>query len=367
MIQQPAPRSSIVGMTGHGFYDATSSPQLAAQMAALPWLVDALVEALREPITEGTLVFADFGCSEGRNSVFGMTDLVKAARKASDRPIQAVHSDLPTNDFNSLLGRLRAGENGPYPVEGVFPSAVAGSMFEQLLAPASVTAATTFNSVGYLSVPPAIGLSGFLLPNGPRRTTGAAFVTVEEHDVFFAQSQSDLASFYRARSAELIPGGLLLVKCWGRDESTCTSFGVFDVLHDALRSQVEGGGLTDDQLRSFVDPAWFCSIEDLLAPLADPSSPEHGTFRILRSSAAKTPMAFVDELDRTGDVATYATSYAAYLQAFAEPLVRLHFGELDNIDELVDGIFDEVKNRVADDLDYYRPEFLSVAALLQRI
>lgn len=95
------------GMMGQGFYNRNSAPQMSAIEHVLPWL-DAAVSAL--PLEgPGPIGLADFGCSEGRNSIALMQRIVPALRARTDADILTIHSDLPTNDFSALFRDLRPG------------------------------------------------------------------------------------------------------------------------------------------------------------------------------------------------------------------------------------------------------------------
>src|SRR5262245_61986979 len=142
------------GMKGEGFYDQHSSPQMAAIEAVLPWLEDAVVRSDWES-TQSPIVVADFGCSEGRNSIAAMRRVVKALRARRQRPIQTIYSDLYSNNFNQLFLNLAAGEATQ---EQVYAAAVGGSMFQQLLPPQTVSIATTFNALGWLDRRPDVGI-----------------------------------------------------------------------------------------------------------------------------------------------------------------------------------------------------------------
>jgi SAM dependent carboxyl methyltransferase len=95
------------GMVGHGFYNRNSAPQMAAIDCVLPWLDDAVggMVLAEDPQTIG---LADFGCSEGRNSIAVMRRPVASLQRRTSRPFLTIHSDLPTNDFSELfVGLLR--------------------------------------------------------------------------------------------------------------------------------------------------------------------------------------------------------------------------------------------------------------------
>jgi len=141
------------GMVGRGFYNRHSAPQWSAIDYVLPWL-EASLASMNLPTSPESITLADFGCSEGKNSIAVMQRLLPVLRRRAARPLATIHSDLATNDFSELFRRLRADGRSAFAVDGVYSSAVAGSMYDQLLPPASACAATTFNAIGYLSTPP---------------------------------------------------------------------------------------------------------------------------------------------------------------------------------------------------------------------
>src|SRR5262245_43828336 len=161
-------RAVTTGMKGDGFYDRHSSPQWAAISAVLPWIEEAVGRA---DLADGQapIVLVDYGCSEGRNSIEALRKLVDAVWKKTTRPIQTVHSDLPTNNFNQLFVNLAEVGRSATPGPRVYSAAVGGSMFEQLLPPRTATIATTFNAIGYLDQRPAVELPDYILPMGPGR------------------------------------------------------------------------------------------------------------------------------------------------------------------------------------------------------
>jgi len=113
------------GMKGEGFYDDHSAPQMATIAAVLPWLEEA-VGQMDLAAHGGPVVVADFGCSEGRNSIAAAGRIIAALRVRDRRPIQTVHSDLPTNNFNQLFANLYPGGQPVFPALDVFSPPWAG-------------------------------------------------------------------------------------------------------------------------------------------------------------------------------------------------------------------------------------------------
>ncbi|HEY5410364.1 MAG TPA: hypothetical protein VIJ94_06525, partial [Caulobacteraceae bacterium] len=126
-------------MEGGGFYNRNSNLQAAGIALALP-LLETATDAI--PV-EGAapLVVADYGCSQGRNSMRPMRLAIDTLRRriGPDRPIEVIHTDLPSNDFTSLFTTLS--EDPASYLAGqprVFPSAIGRSYFEPILPPGRV-------------------------------------------------------------------------------------------------------------------------------------------------------------------------------------------------------------------------------------
>jgi gibberellin A4 carboxyl methyltransferase len=221
------------GMLGRGFYNRHSAPQWAAIDYVLPWLEDALL-SMNLAVAPDTIALADFGCSEGKNSIAAMQRMLPVVRKRTTRPIATIHSDLATNDFSALFTNLRVDGGSAFPFDKVYSLAVAGSMYDQLLPPASLCVATTFNAIGYFSRRPLERLPGFIQPNGPSAIRNIGTVTAQERAVFAQQATDDLSAFLTARAAELVPGGKLLVEVFGVSGGRCTGHGIYDALNDAI-------------------------------------------------------------------------------------------------------------------------------------
>ena len=133
---------------------------------------------MKWPDAPAPIVVVDYGCSEGRNSIAAMQRIASALREQTSRPIQVVHSDLPTNDFNQLFVNLASAGSAERATAQIYASAVAGSMFEQLMPSQTVTLATTFNAIGFLDHRPPVEIAEYILPMGPgARGPESAFPT----------------------------------------------------------------------------------------------------------------------------------------------------------------------------------------------
>ncbi|WP_372574455.1 hypothetical protein [Ruegeria jejuensis] len=352
------------GMVGHGFYDGHSAPQWEATAHVLPWLEEAAA-ALDLP-DRGVITLADFGCSEGRNSVAVMQHLVTALRTRSERPIRTIHSDLPTNDFTDLFALLNPEAGSAFADDHVYSSAVAGTMFRQLLPPASVQMAMTFNAIGFLSRRPLDRLPGYILANGPSALNPVGHVSTAERAAFAQQADADLRSFARARAAELVPGGKLLIEVFGAGETLRTCDGIYDVLNDAVLDALKAGMLTQEAYARYYQPVYMRRLDEVLAPFEDSNSDLNTLFMRERSELYEIPVSFVDAFQQNGDVATYAKAYTDFFRAFTETSLRLNLADSADLEGLLRYIYARAEQRVCETPERYPFNYIAMAVLLTR-
>ncbi|MEX0349613.1 MAG: hypothetical protein AB3N15_09330 [Paracoccaceae bacterium] len=351
------------GMVGHGFYDSNSAPQWTATAHVLPWLEE--VASTLELPGDGAITLADFGCSEGRNSVAVMQRLVSALRARSDRPIRTIHSDLPTNDFSDLFELLDP-EGGAFEDDHVYSSAVGGSMFRQLLPPASVQIAMTFNAIGFLSRRPLDHLPGYILANGPSALNPVGHVSAAERASFAQQADADLRSFARARAAELVPGGKLLIEVFGAGEQLRTCDGIYDALNDAVLDALKAGMLTQEAYARYYQPVYMRTLDEVMAAFEDSNSGLSALFTLDRSELYEIPVSFVEAYRKSGDVATYAQAYTNFFRAFTETSLRLNLSDSADLEGLVRFIYTRAEERVREMPERYPFNYIAMALLLTR-
>ena len=98
---RPAP------MEGGGAYNRSSSVQAAGLSPAVP-LFEQAAKTVPLPTDPTPIVIADYGSSEGRNSLAPMSAAIRTFRNRVDpkRAISVVHTDLAENDFSALFQTL---------------------------------------------------------------------------------------------------------------------------------------------------------------------------------------------------------------------------------------------------------------------
>jgi len=355
-------------MKGGGYYDAHSQEQRAALDVFLPWLQQAAAELSQSPGHRISWSLMDIGSSEGGNAIYAMNHVISALRKNSRLSVRVCFDDLPTNDFNHLFANLFPARGAAFEQSDVFPAAIAGSAFGRLAPPRSLDVVTTFNAIAFLEKRPDAQLPHYILPMGPgpRAPRDGVSVTQAEREPFRSQAAEDLRRFYLARAEELVSGGKLLVQVFGRDEQHCTSYGIYDVLSDALLDEVEAGRLPKGVYERLVFPIYFRALDELLAPIrADESLRK--VFRIDRFESREVPVPFNTTLASTGDRSVWARSYAGFLRAFTESILAAALPDEVSKPEVLDRVYQRVGERLVGDPPRYEFHYVSVATLLTRL
>ena len=157
MIGSPAPPVGDA-MEGQGYYNTHSRPQAAAASQGHAMFARA-AELTRAPPDGAPIVIADFGSSEGRNSLAPVGAAVRVLRRCQRTPICVVHVDRPGNDFASLFGLLRRDpESYLAAAEGVFTYATGGSFYEPVFPAGHVSLAWCSIALHWLSALPELSL-----------------------------------------------------------------------------------------------------------------------------------------------------------------------------------------------------------------
>ncbi|KZK92965.1 SAM dependent carboxyl methyltransferase [Pseudovibrio sp. Ad46] len=357
--------TGMTGMAGGGFYDANSAPQWEQIAAVLPWLEDTL-SSLPFEKGSGPVTFADFGCSEGRNSISVMRHLIGKTMQQTDRPFLTIHSDLPTNDYSKLFLGLRPDGQSTFGSQRVSSAAVGGSMYDQLLPPDSVHIATTFNSIGYLSERPLNKLPGYVLPNGPSKRRANGHVTEAESKIFAKQAEDDMAAFLTARANELVSGGKLMVQVFGCTNELRTCDGLFDLLNDALLAHVKLGNISSQVYERYYQPVYFRSLEELTSPLTNSAYNLAGLYTLDRTESYEVPVPFVEAYKQDKDLDRYATNYVNFFRAFTQAVLRGNLPDTPSKANLLDQIYKTAETLLKATPEDYSFRNISVAMLLTR-
>jgi SAM dependent carboxyl methyltransferase len=301
-------------MEGTGFYNKHSSAQAAGieQMLAL-----LKVAANEVPVGDETLVIADYGASQGRNSMTPMRIAIETLRGrcGAEKPAIVFHTDLPSNDFTSLFNALKddpmsylAGSTG------IFPAAVGRSFFETILPPEQVHVGWNSWAVHWLSQKSA---------DAPDDVSPTLSGIPSVRAAASSQSALDWERFLASRSSELRAGGKLLCLIITTPQSANTDL-LWKHLWDSVVDAGGEGLLTDQEQLLVTVPIWYRSLAELKAPFT-----ADGRFEGLRLEhieATFAPDPFWATFEQTGDSAQFGKSWADTMRAISAPTILAAIG-----------------------------------------
>jgi len=255
--------STPAPMEGHGGYNRSSSVQAAGSSPTLP-LFEQAAAAVPLSSSSEAIVIADYGSSEGHNSLAPLTAAISILRGriGPERAISVVHTDLPGNDFCALFRTLDSNP-GSY-LRGdaaIFPSAVGRSFYQQILPSSSVSLGWTSWSVQWLSRLPGPIPDQVQVAYSRDAATRAAYAQ---------QAAEDWRNFLTSRGAELRPGGRLVVLTMAlRDDGDFGYRAAVETLYEALLDLVGDGMISSEEMGRMAIPTVARSRADLMAPFSE--------------------------------------------------------------------------------------------------
>ena len=246
-------------MEGGGAYNRHAAQQAAGGTSAVPLLEQAAQSVLLDS-TDRPIVIADYGSSQGRNSLrpFKVAIAILRKRMHVDRAVSVVHTDLPGNDFSTLFRLLEADPDSYLREQSnVFASAVGRSFYEKLFPSNFVTLGWSAYAVLWPSRVPAYIPGHFY----STRSSG------EVLEAFNRQGEQDWRAFLSHRATELRPGGRLVILVPARDSKGLHGTeSLQDHANTVLSEMVGEGFLKSDERERMVLTAHPKSLSDLLAP-----------------------------------------------------------------------------------------------------
>src|SRR5262249_16668195 len=261
---------------------------------------------------EAPLIVADYGSSQGRNSLgpLGAAIGVLRERSGADRPICVVHTDLPGNDFSALF-QIIANDPESY-LQGdasIFPFAIGRSFYGSLFPPGSVTLGWSSWAVHWMRRAPA---------EVPDHIHHSRSAVVSVRLAYARQGAQDWQTFLALRGREFRPGGRLVILLIGLEEEG--DFGwrpAWDPLQSTLTEFVAEGVIAPAEHARMTIPTVGRSRSNLLAPFA--SNGRFAGLEVVQLDTFAAPDPIWDGFQANGDAKALGLSWAAATRAFTGP------------------------------------------------
>jgi hypothetical protein len=328
-------RTVTTAMQGGGFYNRNSDVQAAGIALALPYLEEA---ARSIPLGNGEpIVIADYGSSQGRNSMRPIGLAIEALReRAPGRLVEVVHTDQPSNDFAALFKALRDEPNSYLEGRaGIFASATGRSYFEPLLPPERVHLGWTSWALHWMS------RNAVDVPDHCLAIMGAS---VEAREAVRLQLEDDWRRFLQARSSELRESAVLVGLFVGRTEDIHGWDWIFAEFWQTLVEMSCEGLLSQQELLRVTLPVAGRTIADIEAPFVEGTS---AGLSLVHASVVQGPDPFWDRYCETGDAQELGRSWAGMMRAAGGPSTVASLDPGREGDAFLDDLFTRYAARIA--------------------
>jgi SAM dependent carboxyl methyltransferase len=330
-------------MEGKGSYNRHAKLPGGGAALAVTFLEEAAQKAALDR-DNGPVVIADYGSSQGKNSLIPMQIAIAAVRSrvGKDRAVFVFHIDQPSNDFNSLFEVLSS-DPDRYAVNdcNVFPCAIGKSFYQQVLPAESVHLAWSSYAAVWLTCVPSLIPGHFM----PVRATGAV------RSAWRQQAAADWELFLSLRARELRPGGRLVVVLPARSEDGPTGFeSIMDHANAALGEMAADREIGPEEHERMIVATYPRQKSELLAPFL--LNEKFQDLTVEHCEVLSLPDGAWPDYERDGNAKALATRHALFFRAIFTPslacaLSKVREGDAEALNTFADRLQARMTRRLA--------------------
>jgi hypothetical protein len=330
----------------HGVMEEGGSYNLHAKIPAgggslaLPYLEKA-AQSCALPPGSNAIVMADYGSSQGKNSLSPMRAAIRCfrTRVGNERAVMVVHVDQHANDFNTLFDVLhRDPERYALDDPNVFPCAIGRSFYESVLPQGQVDLGWCSYAAVWLRHIPSL-IPGHFMSLGCTGDVRAAF------DL---QAAEDWRLFLSLRARELRVGGRLVVVLPGLSDTGGSGLeSVFNSTNTVLAELVDERVIDVDERRRMVLGSYPRRRAQLLEPFR-----AHGQFQSLSVEHCELfdlPDAAWTDYQVNGDLQALVSRHAAFFRAIFVPSLSSSISDAAKRNTFADCLEQKLRRRLSED------------------
>jgi S-adenosylmethionine-dependent carboxyl methyltransferase len=326
-------------MEGGGSYNLHAEIPAGGGGLAVPYLEKAAQSCLLPP-GSNQIVIADYGSSQGKNSLCPMHAAIRCLRTrvGNERSVMVVHVDQHANDFNTLFEVLhRDPERYALDDPNVFPCAIGRSFYESVFPQGQVNLGWCSYAAVWLRRIPAL-IPGHFMPVGCTGDVRAAF------DL---QAAEDWRLFLSLRARELRAGGRLVIVLPGLSDTGGSGFEpLFNSANTVLAELVNERVIGDDERKRMVLGSYPRRRAQLLEPFrAD------GQFRSLSVEHCELfdlPDTAWADYQVNGDLRALVSRHAAFFRAIFVPSLSSSISDAGKRDTFADCLEQKLRKRLSE-------------------
>jgi hypothetical protein len=259
-----------------------------------------------------------------------------------DVPICVYHNDVLHNDWATLFELLRSTDSYlAEPGGPITPLVSATSFYEPVTPPGLVDLGVSFAALQWLAAP------------GPPGTGSCVYfdqLDAATRSTMAAQADADWTRFLQRRTAELAPGGRMVLDMMGvDDDGVAAGHDAWRHVRAVMEELVSEGRLDAERLDGYVFPVYERAAGEVERPFTDGVVP---SLRLEHLGIADSPNPMIERYRADGDAAAFAREFAGFFRAFSEPSLRDGLGlDTATSDELY-GRFTTRVERTAGEFDF---------------
>ena len=326
-------------MEGGGSYNLHAKIPAGGGSLALPYLEQAV---RRCSLPQGTdpIVIADYGSSQGKNSLAPMRTAIRCLRSrvGNDRAVMVVHVDQHANDFNTLFDVLhRDPERYSMDDPNIFPSAIGRSFYENVFPGEQIDLGWSSYAAVWLSRVPALIPGHFVM----LASTG------DIRAAFDRQAADDWRLFLSLRARELRPGGRLVVVLPGLSDNGASGFELlFNCANAVLEELVYERVIGDDERRRMVLGTYPRRRAQLLEPFS--ADGQFQSLSVEHCELLNLPDAAWTDYQLDGNEESLGSRHAAFFRAIFVPSLASAISGADRRQVFAECLEQKLKRRLCE-------------------
>ena len=326
-------------------YDQNSKPQRLASQAVKQMAFEA-VHSFKSRTESMPHRLVDYACATGKHSLLVFEPAIRLL--ASEGSIPELYlCDLPGNDFNQVADLTSANQIG------CLPRMVARSFNQQIMPRSSVSLGICSTALHWVE-------QGFLWDRQFRQSFSQLKPDEREICMHLGKQWTDQwIRFLELRAAETEVGGQLLTCHLARPNDTGERHGPLLLWESAIENLQARQVLSQDDVSGLFLPIYRATQAQIMGQFDHRKISSHWT--VVRSRSWLAPDPHYIEYVRSRDLRRLAKSYANFVLAIAQPLLR-KIGENPPIGALRA----EMIRLIAEDPFRYRPQVLRVLVRLRK-
>jgi len=343
-------------MEGGGSYNRHAELPAGGGNLALPYLEQAAQSCALPPGSD-PIVIADYGSSQGKNSLVPMRAAIRCLRTrvGNERGVMVIHVDQHANDFNTLFGVLHS-DPERYSIDdpNVFPSVIGRSFYQKVFPSEWVDLGWSSYAAVWLSCVPALIPGHFIA----LASTGGV------REAFNRQAAEDWRLFLSLRARELRPGGRLVVVLPGLSDAGASGFEpLFDCANGVLGELVCERVIHDSERKRMVLGTYPRRRAQLMEPFS--ADGQFEPFSIEHCELFDLPDTAWADYQRDGNVEALVSRQASFFRSIFVPSLASAIGDADRRQSFADSLEQRLKQRLSERLTPFH-SFVQVMVLAKQ-